>query len=78
MAFEHESLVGGYRGRDGNHDYDWWSPLRAYREKPVDLAGHGTAVAGLAVGDVIGVATGAEWIAGITSTFAGSERRENG
>ena len=71
VAFEHESLAGGYRGRDGDHNHDWWSPLRAYREQPVDLAGHGTAVAGLAVGDVIGVATGAEWIAGIACTEGG-------
>lgn len=71
VAFEHETLAGGYRGRDGNHDYDWWSPLRAYREQPVDLAGHGTGVAGLAVGDVIGVATGADWIAGIACSESG-------
>lgn len=71
VAFEHESLADGYRGRDGDHDYDWWSPLRAYREQPIDLAGHGTAVAGLAVGDVIGVATGAEWIAGIACSEGG-------
>lgn len=71
VAFAHEALASGYRGRDGNHDYDWWSPLRAYREEPVDLAGHGTAVAGLAVGDVIGVATGADWIAGIACSEGG-------
>ena len=71
VAFEHESLVDGYRGRDGDHNYNWWSPLRAYREQPVDLAGHGTAVAGLAVGDVIGVATGADWIAGIACSEGG-------
>ena len=71
VAFEHEALASGYRGRDGNNDYDWWSPLRTYREEPVDLAGHGTAVAGLAVGDVIGVATGADWIAGIACSEGG-------
>ena len=71
VAFEHESLIGGYRGRESGHDYHWWSPLRAFREKPVDLAGHGTAVAGLAVGDVIGVATGAEWIGGIACSEGG-------
>lgn len=71
VAYEHESLSGGYRGRDGDNDYDWWSPLRAFREEPVDLAGHGTAVAGLAVGDVIGVATGSEWIAGIACSEQG-------
>jgi Ethanolamine utilization protein EutJ (predicted chaperonin) len=37
----------------------------------VDLAGHGTAVACLAVGDVIGVATGADWIAGIACSEGG-------
>jgi subtilisin family serine protease len=71
VAFQHEALASGYRGRDGDHDYDWWSPLRTYREEPVDLAGHGTAVAGLAVGDVIGVATGADWIAGIACSEGG-------
>lgn len=71
VAFEHRALADNYRGRDGNHDYDWWSPLRAYQEQPVDLAGHGTGVAGLAVGDVIGVATGADWIAGIACSESG-------
>jgi len=71
VSSAHEALASGYRGRDGNHDYDWWSPLRAYRTEPVDLAGHGTAVAGLAAGDVIGVATGADWIAGIACSEGG-------
>lgn len=71
VSYTHESLASGYRGRDGNHDYDWWSPLRVHRTEPVDVAGHGTAVAGLAVGDVIGVATGAEWIAGIACSEGG-------
>lgn len=70
-AYTHEALASGYRGRDGNHDYDWWSPLRVHRTEPVDVAGHGTAVAGLAVGDVIGVATGADWIAGIACSEGG-------
>lgn len=71
VAYTHESLISGYRGRDTGHDYNWFSPLRAFREEPVDIAGHGTAVAGLAVGDVIGVATGADWIAGIACSEGG-------
>ncbi len=67
----HESLLSGYRGSDGNHDYNWFSPLRAFKDEPVDIAGHGTAVAGLAVGDVIGVATGADWIASIACSEGG-------
>lgn len=68
---EHESLIGSYRGRDGSNDYAWFSPLRAFGQKPTDIAGHGTAVAGLAVGDVIGVATGADWIAGLACSEGG-------
>lgn len=71
VAYQHEALTSGYRGRDGDHHYDWWSPLRTYQTEPVDIAGHGTSVAGLAVGDVIGVATGADWIAGIACSEGG-------
>lgn len=71
VSADHESLVDGYRGRESGHDYNWWSPIRTFRAAPTDLAGHGTAVAGLAAGNVIGVATGAEWIAGIACTESG-------
>jgi subtilisin family serine protease len=71
VSADHESLAGNYRGRTTGDDHNWWSPIRTFRPEPTDLAGHGTAVAGLAVGDVIGVATGAEWIAGIACTESG-------
>ena len=71
VAADHESLSSGYRGRETGSDYNWFSPLRAFKDTPVDLAGHGTSVAGLAVGDVIGVATGADWIASIACSDGG-------
>jgi subtilisin family serine protease len=71
VSSDHEALRDGYRGRDVGDDHNWWSPIRTFRGQPTDVAGHGTAVAGLAVGDVIGVATGAQWIAGIACTESG-------
>ena len=71
VTADHEALASGYRGRDTGSDYNWFSPLRTFKDTPVDVGGHGTAVAGLAVGDVIGVATGADWIASIACSEGG-------
>ncbi len=66
VAWQHPALGSTYRGRSGDHDYSWFDPLNA-RSEPVDAEGHGTHVAGVAVGRtderVIGVAPRAEWIA---------------
>ncbi|MCM3664939.1 carboxypeptidase regulatory-like domain-containing protein [Mesobacillus subterraneus] len=63
----HEALKGNYRGRDGNHQYSWIDLSGEKYESPNDGYGHGTHVAGTAVGggsgEPIGVAPEAEWIA---------------
>jgi len=62
----HPALSSRYRGRDGDHSYDW-ADFVGYTNRPGDGLGHGTAVAALAVGVdralAYGVAPSAEWIA---------------
>jgi subtilisin family serine protease len=62
----HPALKSNYRGRDGDHDYDWLDPAGG-SDKPADDDGHGTHVTGISVGEAgarqIGAAPGAEWIA---------------
>ncbi|WP_158587461.1 carboxypeptidase regulatory-like domain-containing protein [Neobacillus notoginsengisoli] len=63
----HEALKKNYRGHDGNHQYSWIDVSGDNYATPNDGNGHGTHVAGTAVGggdgEPIGVAPGAEWIA---------------
>ncbi len=59
---DHPALRDGYRGRNGQNDYNWLDPWNATRA-PTDVGGHGTHTTGTAVGrGGIGVAPGAEWI----------------
>ncbi|HEX5691106.1 MAG TPA: S8 family serine peptidase, partial [Roseiflexaceae bacterium] len=59
---DHPALRDGYRGRNGQDDYNWIDPWNASRS-PTDVGGHGTHTTGSAVGrNGIGVAPGAEWI----------------
>jgi serine protease AprX len=79
IDWRHPALVRQYRGWDGaavSHDYNWHDAIHGANvsnpcgfdsPEPCDDEGHGTAVAGLAVGDdgadnQIGVAPGARWI----------------
>lgn len=76
----HPALLTRYRGYRGagkplEHDGNWFAPIRRYEKEPVDNAGHGTHMAGSAVGGTglpggapIGVAPGARWIAGAGCT----------
>jgi subtilisin family serine protease len=57
---DHPELVGRYRGRDGNHDYDWYDPWN-HTAVPTDIGGHGTHTLGSILGQTVGVAPGAEW-----------------
>jgi len=59
---DHPALRDGYRGRDGQNDYNWLDPWNGSRA-PVDIGGHGTHTTGSVLGrGGIGVAPGAEWI----------------
>jgi subtilisin family serine protease len=76
----HPALLTRYRGYRGEgrpleHDGNWFAPIRRYEKEPVDNSGHGTHMAGSAVGGTglpggapIGVAPGARWIAGAGCT----------
>ncbi len=60
--FDHPELFDSYRGRDGNHDYDWFDPWYG-NPAPIDFGGHGTHTLGSVLGDSVGVAPDATWIA---------------
>jgi len=71
VRFTHEALVGAYRGNLGqgnfSHQYHWWDAVN-HREEPYDDHGHGSHVTGImtgarALGEEIGVAPGAHWMA---------------
>ncbi len=55
-------VAGSFRGRDGDVNYDWFDPWNGSTE-PEDRGGHGTHTMGTVVGESVGVAPGAEWIA---------------
>ncbi|WP_179298790.1 carboxypeptidase regulatory-like domain-containing protein [Evansella halocellulosilytica] len=73
---DHEALKHNYRGRDGDHTYSWADFSGQGYGTPQDGNGHGTHVAGSAVGggsgEPIGVAPEAEWIAAKIFNDAGS------
>ncbi|HZJ26526.1 MAG TPA: S8 family serine peptidase [Acidimicrobiia bacterium] len=54
----HPDLATSYRAEGG-----WFDPSGRCPDDPCDGSGHGTAVAGVAVGERTGVAPGAHWIA---------------
>lgn len=64
---DHEALAKSYRGSEGEHEHSWVDYSGEDYQSPQDGNGHGTHVAGSAVGggdgEPIGVAPGAEWIA---------------
>jgi len=56
----HPEVSSTYRGRDGEHDYNWLDPW-THTTSPVDYGGHGTHTLGSILGRTVGVAPGAEW-----------------
>jgi len=71
VMYDHPALVNSYRGNLGggtfNHNYNWFDFFDG-QPAPYDDINHGTFGAGIAVGDdgignQIGVAPGAQWIA---------------
>jgi hypothetical protein len=60
--WDHPDLADSYRGRDGDHSYDWYDPWDGSTQ-PQDINGHGTHTLGSALGNLTGVAPDAEWIA---------------
>ncbi|MFQ5340016.1 MAG: S8 family serine peptidase, partial [Anaerolineae bacterium] len=72
VDWQHNALQGKYRGRDGDHNYNWFDFTGTYPHSPGDGHNHGTHTMGTMVGDgvdetgqrlQIGVAPGAQWIA---------------
>jgi len=62
VQFDHPDLLAGYRGRDGNHNYNWFDPWYG-TQAPRDVGGHGTHTLGSVLGKTVGVAPGATWFA---------------
>ena len=62
VQWDHPELLDSYRGKDGNHDFNW---LDIWNGEPVhyDIGGHGTHTTGSVLGNTVGVAPDAEWFA---------------
>lgn len=68
VDWQHPDLLPNYRGNLGggafNHEGNWFNTVHPTDTVPIDWYGHGTHVAGTAVGqNGLGVAPGATWIA---------------
>ncbi|MCB9100715.1 MAG: S8 family serine peptidase [Anaerolineales bacterium] len=62
VQWDHPELIDGYLGKDGRHDYHWFDPWN-HTAEPVDFGGHGTHTLGSVLGQSVGVAPDADWIA---------------
>jgi subtilisin family serine protease len=61
VQWDHPALRDGYRGKNGDHTYNWLDPWTGVAA-PVDFQGHGTHALASAVGrGGVGVAPGATW-----------------
>ncbi len=76
VDWTHPALRNNYLGRDGNHEIAWADFSGHNYSVPSDGHGHGTHVAGTAVGGgegrPVGVAPGAQWIAAKIFSDGGS------
>lgn len=59
---DHPELLDGYLRRGQSDDYSWYDPWYG-GSAPVDYGGHGTHALATALGQYVGVAPGASWIA---------------
>ncbi|MCE7984832.1 MAG: peptidase S8 [Caldilinea sp. CFX5] len=62
VQVDHPEFSAAYRGRNGNHDYNWFDPWNQ-SQAPTDIGGHGTHTLGSVLGKTVGVAPGATWFA---------------
>jgi subtilisin family serine protease len=62
VQFDHPELRDSYRGSAGNHDGNWLDPWYG-SQAPYDASGHGTHTLGSVLGNTVGVAPDATWIA---------------
>ncbi len=62
VQFDHPELRDSYRGSAGVHDTNWLDPWYGSRA-PYDAGGHGTHTLGSVLGNTVGVAPDATWIA---------------
>ena len=60
VQWNHPELMDGYRGGEGDHDYNWFDPWFG-TTAPTDWGGHGTHTLGTVLGEAVGVAPGATW-----------------
>jgi subtilisin family serine protease len=62
VDWQHPALRESYRGKNGNHDYNWLDPWTG-RAEPWDGNGHGTHTLGTVLGNTgTGVAPAATWL----------------
>ncbi|MBN1955442.1 MAG: S8 family serine peptidase [Anaerolineae bacterium] len=71
VMYDHPALVNQYRGNMGgsfDHNYNWWDPYGDMPDYPYDWHAHGSHTMGTMLGDdglgnQIGIAPGAQWLA---------------
>lgn len=62
VQWDHPELIEGYRGRNGDHAYNWLDPW-GHTPAPTDFSGHGSHTLGSVLGQNVGVAPAATWFA---------------
>lgn len=62
VQWDHPELLDGYLGYGGDHSGYWLDPWRG-TAVPTDINGHGTHTLGSILGNTVGVAPDAQWIA---------------
>ncbi|HHX70567.1 MAG TPA: S8 family serine peptidase [Gallicola sp.] len=64
VDYKHKELYDNWRGNTDGVEYSWYDVYnRSEYPEDGEMSGHGTAIAGVAVGKTVGVAPEAQWIA---------------